>query len=181
MLYKKLENIQDTLFETGEISEESLSVVYQTLFKKDLLSVTIACAILTGQKEDKIDEILEKFYTFPKLTKKIMIPHLASTAYYKAIKFLFEFLDNTRIPELIATTAMSLGKADYPVIPYVLDFLEKSDPAYQEKLLIIIEIIGFEQFKAPLSVLPYIPQEHIFVRAFGDKNIALIKNKKQYN
>lgn len=175
------------LFEISyKTSETALTSDERTFVNDMLLSsnenhVIISATILMGEKEEYIDEILNKFNSYPLLTKKILIPNLASLYYFKAYKFLFEYLKETKIPELAATICICLAKTEYPIIPYLLYYLENSDKEFEKKLARIIQYMGIKKLKKALALLPVIPKEGVFRQIFGDLEINFIKTlSKKY-
>ena len=166
-----------------DLTSEERVFVNKMLVSNNETYVIISAIILMGQKEKYIDEILEKFNTYPLLTKKFLIPNLASLNYYKAYKFLFEYLNQTKIPELAATICICLSKSEYPIIPYLLYYLETSDKDFEKKLKRLIQYMGIKKLKKALTVLPVIPKEYVFRDVFGDLEINYIKtlSKKHQN
>ena len=165
-----ISNRKDTV-----LSEEERNFVNEMLVSNEYDQVIIAAMIVTSENEDHINDILDKFTTYPLLTKKMLIPCLASLQYYKAYKYLFEYLDKTSIPELAARISICLAKTDYPITPYLFHYLEKSDKQFEMKLCHVLKYMGLKKLEKSLAILPIIPKEHVFRKVFGDLEINYIK------
>mgnify|MGYP001411805999 CR=1 FL=1 len=174
---KAISRLFEISYKTAEtpLTSDERIFVNEMLISNNENHVIISAMILMGEKEEHIDKILEMFNTYPLLTKKILIPNLASLYYYKAYKFLFEYLKETTIPELAATICICLAKTEYPVTPYLLYYLEKSNKNFEKKLVKIIKYMGIKKLKKHLALLPVIPKESVFREVFGDLEINFIK------
>jgi len=159
----------------AKLPAEDVDYIFKLLRTNDLELVRGCAFVLIQLPKFYLLRFIKEFPFLSYKAKKTVIPYLATTTSVDVFSFLLDLLVTTKNKDLIQLLVICLAGSDYMIFPLILKRLAFAKGSSLVNLELLLSRMGFEKCELYLAALPYIPQEPIFRRVFGDMLIDRVK------